>query len=388
LRTPRRRLSLVLLAAFALVALAAPAASQAAKHRSKPKTRVMTRNLYLGADLTPGLQATSLNGLNDAAGEILNQVGQNKFSTRARGLASEILGKKPDLVGLQEAALWRTDTNCHYTLTPTAKHVRYDFIKLLLKRLNRGKRRYKLVVSQNEFDFETEANTDGSPDHSCDTNVRLTMRDAILVRLGQHIKLSHKRKGHFKTLYTPKLIGAIAVPVTRGWVSVQVKKPHAKSFRFVDTHFEAFDSQASNPTNDPQHPTVGNGEVRQAQAQELTAKGGPAAGKRETILVGDLNSDKRTEVKPGDGLAYKWLLHVGYRERSAVKPNGCCLNTALLTSPGGGGKVKDFDHKVDHIMTNTPKRVKLISSSVTGRKPVHGFWDSDHAGLFSSLRIP
>ncbi len=265
--------------------------------------------------------------------------------------------------------------------------MRYDFIKLLLKRLNRGKKRYKLAVSQNEFDFETEANTDGSADHSCDINARLTMRDAILVRLHAHVKVSHRRKGHFKTLYTPKLLGAIALPVTRGWVSVQAKKRRAKSFRFVNTHFEAFDSQASNPTNDPQHPSVGNGEVRQAQAKELTAKGGPAGGKKETILVGDLNSDKRTEVKPGDGLAYKWLLHVGFRERSAVKPNGCCLNTPLLTVPGGGGKTSDFDHKVDHVMTNS-RKVKLLSSSVTGRKPAHGFWDSDHAGLFSSLRIP
>jgi len=31
--------------------------------------------------------------------------------------------------------------------------------------------------------------------------------------------------------------------------------------------------------------------------------------------------------------------------------------------------------------------VKLVNSSVTGRHPVNGFWDSDHAGLFSTLRL-
>ncbi len=43
--------------------------------QAKPATvKVMSRNLYLGADLTPGTTATSLQGLVNAAGGILNQV--------------------------------------------------------------------------------------------------------------------------------------------------------------------------------------------------------------------------------------------------------------------------------------------------------------------------
>ena len=38
-------------------------------------------------------------------------------------------------------------------------------------------------------------------------------------------------------------------------------------------------------------------------------------------------------------------------------------------------------------MTNDPKKVKLISSTVTGRKMRNGYWDSDHAGLFSALEL-
>ena len=30
-------------------------------------------------------------------------------------------------------------------------------------------------------------------------------------------------------------------------------------------------------------------------------------------------------------------------------------------------------------------KVRLVSSSVTGRQPVNGYWDSDHAGLVSTL---
>ena len=74
------------------------------------------------------------------------------------------------------------------------------------------------------------------------------------------------------------------------------------------------------------------------------------------------------------------------RERSTNKPLGCCLNASLLAE-NAGGKVADFNHQVDHVMTRDPKQVKLKSSAVTGRTPVNGCWDSDHAGLFSSLTL-
>ena len=38
-------------------------------------------------------------------------------------------------------------------------------------------------------------------------------------------------------------------------------------------------------------------------------------------------------------------------------------------------------------MTGSPKKVELVSSSTTGRHPVRGYWDSDHLGVFSKLRI-
>jgi hypothetical protein len=191
-----------------MIALAAPAVSAA---KSAHIVRVMTRNLYLGADLTPGLQAKSPNELNDAAGVIFNQVKENDFPVRAKGLAQEILKTRPDLVGLQEAALWRTEPTCKYITLPgpyTATHVVYDYVQLLLKELNRGKQRYRAVAIQPEFDFETEANTDGSSDHSCNEDVRLTMRDAILARVHDGLTVRNPMSGHFKTLFTPKLGGS------------------------------------------------------------------------------------------------------------------------------------------------------------------------------------
>jgi hypothetical protein len=317
----------------------------------------------------------------NAAGTILNQVDQNKFPTRAKGLAKEILATKPDLVGLQEASLWRTEPCDKFPLPPAAKTVRYDYLQLLLKNL---KQQYTLAVVKPEFDFETWANTDGNEQTSgpncpmgSEINGRLTMRDAILVRKGS-VKLAHKRTGTFDTLLRVKPAG-VNIDVTRGWTAVDVTKAGHR-FRFVNTHLEAFDNQPQNTTN---HDTqVGNGEVRQAQAKELVATGGPAAGKLPVILLGDLNSDVKTEVKPGDGLAYRALLDSKFVERATNK-TGCCLNADVLT----GGSPKDFDHKVDHVMTNAPRKVTLVSSALTGTKKSNGFWDSDHQGVVSILTL-
>jgi hypothetical protein len=70
------------------------------------------------------------------------------------------------------------------------------------------------------------------------------------------------------------------------------------------------------------------------------------------------------------------------------KPLSCCIESqsGLLTFPANG-RLSDFNHKVDAVMTGSPKRVRLVRGSVTGRRPVNGFWDSDHAGLFSALRV-
>jgi endonuclease/exonuclease/phosphatase family metal-dependent hydrolase len=384
LRHMARRIFLVLLALTLVPAAVAEAAKKPAK------VNVMTRNVFLGADLGPGVRAQDLQGLVDAAGLILNQVDQNDFPARAKGLAAEIVKQKADLVGLQEAALWRTGPCTESPLPPKAKDVRYDYVKLLLAELNRGKKRYRLVISKPEFDFEVYANTDGDRGTAApgcpfgsEINGRLTMRDAILARAGTAVRTAHAKSGTFTTLMEVKPAG-VTVDITRGWTAVDAKVGKSRTFRFVNTHLESFDNQASNHTNTNED--VGNGEIREAQAKELTANGGPAQSKLPVVLVGDLNSDKATEVKVGDALAYKALLAVGFVERATSKPLGCCLNTDVLTT-AGGGNVADFDHKVDHVMTDTPKKVKLVKSVVTGRAPVNGFWDSDHAGLFSALKL-
>jgi endonuclease/exonuclease/phosphatase family metal-dependent hydrolase len=374
--------------AIAMALLALPAGAQAA---NTVNAKVMTRNVYLGADLNPAIQAASTNDFIDANGQIVRDVDTNNFPVRAKGLAQEILQKKPDLVGLQEVSLWRygpvndaapftcnggPDDNPPFGCDFTASTVRYDYLKDLMQQLNKDNLLYKVVKSQQEFDFEAPTDYNGVPgdgdspaNQNGEENDRLTMRDVILKRLNSGVVTTNVKAGHFDTLYEPKVAGVVTVHVLRGWAQADVTVRGSHKFRFVNTHLEAF----GDPT------------IRRDQARELVRSGGPAASELPVILLGDLNSDDNT-VQGGDRLAYKVLSDHGFRERSTATPLGCCLKSDIITQ-GGGGSVSDFDHQVDHVLTNAPQLVTLQNSSVTGRQPVNGFWDSDHAGLFSTLLL-
>jgi endonuclease/exonuclease/phosphatase family metal-dependent hydrolase len=375
------RLSLLIALFAVLLACVAPgtALAQGADppQREGQVAKVMTRNLYLGADLGPAIGTTSLDALVEANGTILRQTTATNFPTRVKGLAAEILSTQPDLVGLQEVALWRTGPASILPLLgypKTATNVRYDFLQLLLDQLNADEERYRAVVIQEEFDFEAPANENGasgdgtSPIPNAELNGRLTMRDVILQRVDAGVQVSRPQGAHFQHLLQLPILGN-AVTVTRGWTKVDARV-RGVPFRFVNTHLEAFDPRTQIPS------------IRAQQAAELVAAGGPASGDLPVVLLGDLNSDDDTVVE-GDQQAYRVLLAAGFVSRSTGDPFSCCISSYDLTT----GTVEEFDHQVDHVMTNAPDTVQLVESSVTGRTMQNGYWNSDHAGVFSALLI-
>ena len=374
-------------ALVALVALAMPAAAEAAtRGKRAPKVTVMTRNVFLGADLSPALAATSIPQAIDGAGVIWNELQRTRFAERAVPLAREIKRSKADLVGLQEVALWRKQTPSDGGARPVspiptstaATEVEQDFLALLRRQLKRVGAKYRVVVVQNEFDAELPVDEDGSDTTGtgplaalgADFDARLTMRDVILVRKGSKLKLGKTRKGHFETRYEPN-VGGLPIPVDRGWASVEAsirgKGKNAKKsrFRFVDTHLEAFGDPA----------------IREAQAKELTT--GPLKTSRQVILVGDLNSGigrHNEPERPGDDLAFKALAGFGMHDNGAVQ--SCCYDS--LFDPNA-----IFDHTVDHILSKP--RLKTLKATVTGddrqQRTASGLWPSDHGGVVSTLRL-
>lgn len=339
---------------------------------------VMTRNIFLGADLGPALRATGGGEFVSAVGEIVRQVEATNIRKRAKGLADEIQQRKPDLVGVQEAALWRkgpVNLGAVLTQQPEATEVYQDFLKILVKRINKGKVKYQIVDVQDEFDFEAPADLDGdltTGTSGAEANYRLTMRDAILKRKGAGIKTKNLKGAQYKqeNSFSVKAAGLVTVTSLRGWLSTRVKLKGGKWFTFANTHLEAFDDRTQVPS------------IRARQAKEFAKA--MAKVKGPVIAVGDFNSDSPGLV-PGDEQAFEVLKGAGFRDIGTTTPLSCCIaNSDDLQT---GGSIDDFDHRVDQIFTTTPKRVKELKTWVTGREQSYGFWHSDHAGVVGKYRV-
>jgi hypothetical protein len=117
---------LALLAAVVVPTSAAPAA----KKKPPPQITVMSRNLFLGADLIPLALAKPGDEFEEAAGKLLDQILATEPAARMKLVAREIAKTKPDLVGLQEVTLWRTGPKND---PAPATDVRVDYLATIKK---------------------------------------------------------------------------------------------------------------------------------------------------------------------------------------------------------------------------------------------------------------
>src|SRR5919198_5885008 len=193
---PRLKLLAVLAAVAALAAPAARANDET--NQDHRRVTVMTQNLFLGADLNPIFRAPSLFALFAAVGGAWTSVQANDFPARAQALADEIAAARPDLVGLQEATLYRTDVPPDGPATP-AETVAYDFIQILQDALAQRGLSYENVGTFEGTDVELPA---GLPPL---LDVRFTDRVTLLARSDERtadLKLSNPQSGRYPTALT------------------------------------------------------------------------------------------------------------------------------------------------------------------------------------------
>ena len=197
---------------------------------------------------------------------------------------------KPDLVGLQEAALWRTapcDVADHPAAPRTTDRACTTSSTAPARTSSNGApttgSSSRSPSSTSRSRRTPTATTPPAP-VGCDINGRLTMRDAILARQARREDAEPKRRP-FQHPAPASEPGGVPVDVTRGWTSVDARVGGSRRFRFVNTHLEAFDNQPSQPhqpghgrrqRQDPQGPGPGARRPRRPGAPR-NAAGDPAS---------------------------------------------------------------------------------------------------------------
>lgn len=323
----------------------------------------MTRNLCIGADLGPILTA----GPDEFVFAVANAFDQAKatdFPGRARAWADEIEQARPDLIGLQEVALIRTQSPPQPP-PPSATHVETDFLDLLLSQLRARNVGYELVIAQPGQDIELPGMF--RPDL---VGVRLTHQEVILARTDA-LTWSNAHGDTYPSS-SSIMLGGMKTQLPWAWAAVDATI-HGRSFRFATTHLEP-----------------DNADVQLHQADEFLA--GPAATPLPLIWVGDFNSDADgttfTNIPPSTE-TYRHIIEHGFSDAWKAKyPTQpgytCCQATNLLNTDSR------LDMRVDLVLTRgefTVVDATVVGADPTDRLQPSGLWPSDHAGLIVTLQL-
>lgn len=358
---------LVLMAATALAACD----STGSIFRPDHTLTVMTRNVYPG--MAPeSIMAAPAAQIPFAAAQAWGKLQQTNFPARAGRLAAEILAHGPEVVGLQEVALYRVQEPGDMALggaTP-ATNVALDFLRILLDTLAAHGAEYVALAADTTTDVETPAVTgvdgDGNPTFM---DIRYTDRDVILVRAD--VPHAAAQAGRYAAAIPLDLAGT-SVGIYRGWGSVEATIA-GTTYRFVNTHLDDLSA-----------------EVQVAQATELLAMLADEA--KPVVLVGDFNSDALRTTTP----TYGMLTAAGFVDLWATARPGesgaSCCNTELLDNP-----TATYDQRLDLILVRETggvagRYVAWAQAVLVGATPAErtagGLWPSDHAGFVGILRVP
>jgi endonuclease/exonuclease/phosphatase family metal-dependent hydrolase len=333
----------------AVVSSSTPAAAAAdGGNNAARSVSVMTRNLDEGTDFGY-VQAVAAGQLDfaTAVGLTYAEVVASDVCGRAAPIADEIAATQPDVVSLQEAAVWTgpVPVNCPGAATPMT----IDAEAALLTRLAADGSRYAVVRELDEFS--------SAPPGLVPPGLSFLDRDVMLVRVEPVglVAVGNVMAQHYSTL-----VPVLGLPIVRGWISADVTV-RGRTVRVIGTHLESF--------YEP---------VQQAQGLELVA--GPASTTLPVIVAGDLNTG------PGSAqhATYDFLTGAaGFTDSwAALKPAQDGFTDGFYTedpfTPTSGPTMR-----IDLVLVRgnvAPK--SILMTGTTAPQP------SDHAGVVATERIP
>lgn len=397
--------------AILVLALAMPADAANNKQPRKAQIKVMSYNLYVGADIYRVFAPTPC-GVPQAVNDIHTIIQQTDFPERAEAIADQIMAQEPHVIGLQEVSLLRTQfpgnalapdgsgieflgdfpTDPRFTFKTDAEDIQYDYLQILLEALEARGLHYVAVegatatnadVEFPAIEFDGACNPLGFP-----TDVRLTDRDVMLVRAGLEVHMS--MADNFMAYFPIELPTFIPTPVglvpalyvadfTRGWgwVDVTVKD---QSYRVVNAHLEIGDRN--------ELPNAGLNWVQALQAFEL----GTIASSLDApvIVMGDMNSSPASpnpDPRPAyDVLGQFPLLDLWTVRHDMSDDYGFTFGQNELVN----NEESLMFERIDYVLGNFgDMAVDKIKVEAVGDEPYDktpsGLWPSDHAGVAAKI---
>lgn len=329
---------------------------------NESRLRVMTQNLYDGTNRTGLLDAQSFPDFLAAVDFAYNNMNATKPEERLAAIASQIIANRVDIVGLQEASIWRTGPSSLTGPTTPADKVQFDYLAILLEKLKALGREYVAVAILPGLDVQLPSRLG--------FDVRLTNRNAIIIgkdMLQRGYQLANLQEQDYlsQKIYTIGLLNGAQVVERTGWISIDLVHGSSK-IRFVTTHL-AFD-----PLFDP---TTAN-----AQAKELLGSAGQS--NIPTVLVGDFNSNANNNVDPTN-LTYRTILGGGFKDawnaaRGAAPGFTCCQDENLKNLSS------KLSVRYDLVFV---KDLSVLDAQSVGdnSKTRSGLWPSDHAGVIATV---
>jgi endonuclease/exonuclease/phosphatase family metal-dependent hydrolase len=382
----------------ALSADAASTSSEAPRGRSHgPRLAVMTRNIYLGADILAIAQAPTPEAVVAATTEFWAKVQMTDFPARAKVLAEEIEEARPDVIGLQEVTLYRSGPPlvcAGYASpdSPSADHVELDFLAILQRELHRRGLDYELAARVTTTDVELCA---VGPAGVLD--LRYTDHDLILVRDELRWRnpalpvptsttpgdSNGARFAEGSTAYFD--IAGAKIFSWRGWTATEVRVGH-EWVRVFETHLEDWL---------PVPPPYPEWIFQAGQAAELVSilDGSLAMAPSPTVLLGDFNVYATLAVKPP---VYQFLVGGDFPLDPGLDGISPVRDAWTALRPKDPGFTWGFDEllrtgtfstRLDLVLATPdlhPESTHLVGLHDRTRGGLH---PSDHAGIVTTFSV-